>query len=190
MLANWFSTTLSGCSVNPEITLSIVSDNSTAILSMIRQADLDIGFIGTDAISSDLDAIPCWHDEIVVIAAPHSSAAVQPMNVSDKREFVVREDGSATRQHIEKFLRSRGLSTTTAMTVSSPEAVKRYVAAGIGWGFASRHSVATEVATGQLEIVHIEGWNCRRTFYAVLRNGYRLSESQASFVELAKALDQ
>jgi len=174
----------------PEITLSIVSDNSTAVLDMIRRADLDIGFIGTDAISDDLDAIPCWHDEIVVIAGPDSSAGVQPMNVINKQQFVMREEGSATRQHIEQFLRARGLNTTTVMTVSSPEAVKRYVAAGIGWGFASRHSVATEVAAGQLEIVKIDGWNCRRTFYAVLRNGYRVSGSQAGFIDLAKLLDQ
>jgi DNA-binding transcriptional LysR family regulator/class 3 adenylate cyclase len=173
----------------PDIILSIVSDNSTAVLNMIRKADLDIGFIGTDAIPDDLDAVPCWHDEIVVIAAPDSPAGSQPMEVIDAQKFVMREEGSATRQHIEQYLRSRGLNVTTIMTVSSPEAVKRYVAAGIGWGFVSRHSIATELAAGQLGIVMIEGWNCRRTFYAVLRSGYRLSEAQASFVELAKALD-
>jgi LysR family transcriptional regulator, low CO2-responsive transcriptional regulator len=74
------------------------------------------------------------------------------------------------------------------MNVGSPEAVKRYVAAGVGGGFASKHSVVTEVAVGKLEIVSTEGWDCRRVFYAVHRKGYRLSASQRGFIELAQTL--
>jgi hypothetical protein len=44
------------------------------------------------------------------------------------------------------------------MTVGSPEAVKRYVATGIGWGFASKQSVLAEIANGRLAIVDVDGW--------------------------------
>ena len=100
----------------------------------------------------------------------------------------MREFGSATRQHIEQYLQRRGLTVQTAMNVGSPEAVKRYVAAGVGWGFASKHSVVNEVAASQLAIVKIEGWDCRRVFYAVHRKGYQLSISQREFIELAHTL--
>jgi DNA-binding transcriptional LysR family regulator len=74
------------------------------------------------------------------------------------------------------------------MTAGSPEAVKRYVAAGVGWGFASKHSVATEITAQQLVVVPVEGWECRRTFYAIYRDGHRLTASQIAFSELAKSL--
>ena len=174
---------------HPKVTLSILLDNSTTVLSMIRRADLDLGFVGTDAIPHDLNATPCWDDEIVVIAAAGSVAGVQPIHTIEEQKFIMREDGSATRQHIEQSLRRRGLSPRTAMTVGSPEAVKRYVAARLGWGFASRQSVATEVAAGQLAIVNVDGWDCSRTFYAVFRRGHRLSGAQSAFVEQARTLD-
>ena len=174
----------------PDIALSILVDNSTLVLGKITQAELDVGFVGTDAIPTDLTAIPCWEDEVVIISLPGSATRALPdIQLVQSQQFVMRELGSATRQHIEQYLQRRGLAVQTAMNVGSPEAVKRYVAAGVGWGFASKHSVMTEVAAGQLAIVRVEGWDCRRVFYAVHRKGYRLSVSQREFIELAQALE-
>jgi DNA-binding transcriptional LysR family regulator len=43
----------------PDVTLSLVLDNSIEILRKIDHADLDLGFVGTDAIPNDLTATPC-----------------------------------------------------------------------------------------------------------------------------------
>jgi DNA-binding transcriptional LysR family regulator len=151
---------------NRDVALTILVDNSSAVLGKITQAELDLGFVGTDAIPADLTSIPCWEDEVVVIALPNSAAHIVPnVQLVQSQQFVMREPGSATRQHIEQYLQRRGLTVQTAINVGSPEAVKRYVAAGVGWGFASKHSVMTEVASGQLAIVRIEGWDCRRVFF-------------------------
>ena len=174
----------------PEIALTILVDNSTAVLSKVAQAELDVGFVGTDAIPTELTAIPCWEDEVVIIALPNVATRLLPnVQLMQSQHFVMRETGSATRQHVEQYLQRRGLTVQPVMNVGSPEAVKRYVAAGVGWGFASRHSVVTEVAAGQLSIVRIEGWDCRRVFYAVHRKGYQLSASQKEFIELARTLE-
>ena len=172
----------------PEVTLSVMVENSSAVLDRVRQAQLDLGFVGTDTISDELAAIPCWEDELVVIAPPDSVLPPQRLDVIRSQVFVMREEGSATRQHIEQYLRRHGLAARTVMTAGSPEAVKRYVAAGVGWGFASRHSVTTEIAAHRLVIVPIEEWKCRRVFYAIHRDSHRLTASQIAFIELAKNL--
>ena len=172
----------------PEVVLSVVVENSSAVLKRVRQAEFDLGFIGTDVISDELTAIPCWEDELVVIAPPNSSLRLQGPEVIRSQVFVMREEGSATRQHIEQYLRRHGLTARTAMTAGSPEAVKRYVAAGVGWGFASRHSIATEIESNRLIVVPIDGWMCRRVFYAIHRCSHRLTASQVAFIDLAKTV--
>jgi LysR family transcriptional regulator, transcriptional activator of the cysJI operon len=174
---------------HPDVELSVALYNSSVVLDKVVRSELDLGFVGTDAIVGDLTAIPCWEDEIVIIRSTASTTGVAPDgDVLHSRQFVMREPGSGTRQHIEQSLLRRGLSVKTAMVVGSPEAVKRYVAAGVGWGFASKESIATEVATGQLAIVPTAGWDCRRVFYAVHRKGYRLSPPQQQFIEHAQIL--
>ena len=103
--------------------------------------------------------------------------------------FVMREQGSATRQLTEEYLKTHGLAVKSSLTVGSPEAVKRHVAAGLGWGFASRASVIEEVAAGRLTIVPIEGWDCRRTFFATYRTSHPLSTCQKKFLQLARSVE-
>ena len=95
---------------------------------------------------------------MIIVVAARPLATIVRRNDFERQQFVMREEGSATRQHIEQYLRRRGLSVRTAMTVGSPEAVKRYVATGIGWGFASKQSVLAEIANGRLAIVDVDGW--------------------------------
>lgn len=165
----------------------LVLGNSAEILARIARRELEIGVIGTDVVSKDLVAVPCWEDEIVIVAAPTSPwVAQQPLPLAhlQSQPCVMREEGSATRQTVETCLQERGLTVQVAMVVGSPEAVKRHVAAGVGFGFVSRLSVAAEVTAGQLVIVGVQGWECTRKFSVVYRQTEPLSLPQQAFLDL------
>jgi DNA-binding transcriptional LysR family regulator len=177
---------------HPAIEPVVVLNNSTAIITQVSQRELDLGFIGTEAVGGDLVTIPCWQDEVVIIAPPGACSPDQPtMSFASLRSqtFVMREQGSATRQSTEEYLKRHGLAVKSNLTVGSPEAVKRHVAAGLGWGFASRGSVTEEVAAGRLMIVPIKGWDCRRIFYATHRKDHRLNLCQKKFLEIAQSIE-
>ncbi len=173
----------------PRIDLVLALHNSSEVIERVLRRELDIGFVGMADIPAVLATIPCWRDEIVVIAAPGKipTKSVSIASLSSRR-FVMREAGSGTRQQVERTLRSHGIELKTAMTVSSPEAVKRYVMSGVGWGFASRQTIAMEAASGHLVIVEVKGWSCFRDFMVVHRKDQILSPAQAKFLEMAKEL--
>jgi DNA-binding transcriptional LysR family regulator len=175
----------------PEIRLILSLENSTTILQKIVGGELDWGFVGTETVPDELASVPCWQDEIVIIAPPHAiSQTSLPLTCRalEAQPFVLREPGSATRARIERTLRSHGVTIREVAVVGSPEAVKRHVAAGLGWGFASKASVTTELASRRLAVVPVREWQCFRTFCAVYRTGYRLSPAQSQFLELARLL--
>ena len=173
-----------------EVELAIVLANSGDILAQIRGGQLDLGFVGTDAACTELVSIPCWTDEVVIVASPLSlpNCLGTAAELLQTKDFVMREPGSATRDCVEHYLRGRGLEARTAMIVSSPEALKRHVAAGVGWGFASKCSITHEVAADHLAIVGIVDWECKRTFSAVHRKSFQLSPAQQKFVAIAQSL--
>ena len=173
----------------PAIELRIALGNSAGILTKVTQGDLDVVFVGTDVNTTSLATIACWRDEIVIIAPTGTLSKVRTpptLQLLASQRFVVREEGSATRQCVEQRLDQLGLTLETAMVAGSPEAVKRYVSVGSGWGFASRCSVLSEVAAGLLEIVPVSEWVCERTFFAVHRKDYRLNPSQQEFLNCAR----
>jgi DNA-binding transcriptional LysR family regulator len=176
--------------VRPVLTL----DNSNGILARIARREFDLGFVGTTRVGSNLVATPCWRDEIVVIAAPNSvpqsQDAALTVSALASRNFVLRELGSGTREQVERSLQAHEIAVDAAMTVGSPEAVKRHVAAGVGWGFASRRSIVTELSAGQLAVIEVEGWCCVRDFCAVHHRSHSLTSAQARFLEIAKTFDR
>ena len=64
--------------------------------------------------------------------------------------WLLREDGSDTRRHLDAWFRRNHLSPHRLMTLPGPDAVKRGVVAGLGIGLLARVVVADELKSGQL----------------------------------------
>ncbi len=67
--------------------------------------------------------------------------------------LLVRERGSGTRTAVERLFDESGLALDVGSEVSSNEAIKRMVAAGLGVGFLSVHACALEFKAGLLQLL-------------------------------------
>jgi DNA-binding transcriptional LysR family regulator len=71
--------------------------------------------------------------------------------------LMVRERGSGTRTAVEKLLREAGHPAEFGSEVSSNEAIKRMVSAGLGLGFLSVHACALEFEAGLVKLLPMQG---------------------------------
>jgi LysR family transcriptional regulator, transcriptional activator of the cysJI operon len=109
---------------HPDVELVLLLENSATILAQILRGELDFGFVGTDTVDPKLTAVPCWQDEVVIIASPASLSAVRVLPTVEllrSQHFVVREPGSATRQVVEQSLQRHGMTVRAAMVVGTPK---------------------------------------------------------------------
>ena len=70
--------------------------------------------------------------------------------------LLVRERGSGTRTAIERLFREAGHPLNFGSEVSSNEAIKRMVSAGLGIGFLSVHACGLEFEAGLLAILPMQ----------------------------------
>src|SRR5438067_1437651 len=70
--------------------------------------------------------------------------------------LMVRERGSGTRTAIERLFRDSGHPLHFGSEVSSNEAIKRMVSAGLGLGFLSVHACGLEFEAGLLAILPMQ----------------------------------
>ena len=96
--------------------------------------------------------------------------------------FVVREKGSGTRIAMERFFAQAHVSLSTGMELSSNEAIKQAVEAGLGLGIVSLHTVALELQTARLRILQAEGFPILRKWYVVYPRGKKLSTVAKAFL--------
>ena len=121
----------------------------------------------------------------MVIASPAHPLARErriPLARLAEESFISREVGSGTRMAAERFFDEAGAHLSTAMEMSSNEAIKQAVQAGLGLGVVSIHTLEMELVLDRLVILDVEGFPILRHWYVVHRQGKRFSAVAQAFL--------
>lgn len=162
----------------PEVAVSLDVTNRETLLEQLDDNIPDMVVMGEAPSNKDLNSLAFKENPLVIVAeGEHSLAKRQSIPIEELRQqsFVSREKGSGTRAAIERFLESQGLHFNFIMEMTSNEAIKQSVIAGLGLGIVSAQSVELEVEMGRLVILDIVGFPILRHWYIVSRMGKKLS---------------
>lgn len=184
--ANYLAPTLLGtfCKRFPGVTVSLDVTNRESLLGQLAENDVDLVIMGKPPADMDVEAHAIMENPLVVVAPPDHPLAGKkkvPLARMEEEVFLVREPGSGTRIALERFFDEHGIRFTTGMEVTSNEAIKQGVQAGLGLGLLSRDTVEMELELGRLVVLEIEHFPVLRYWYVVHRTGKRLSAAAQAF---------
>ncbi len=186
--ANYFAPRLLAafCKRYPGVNVILNVTNRQTLLNQLGENVVDMVIMGQPPSGMELEAAPFMDNPLVVIAPPdHPLAGVKgiPMQRLEAESFLLREVGSGTRNAMQRFFDQHEISLTTSMEVSSDEAIKHSVQAGLGLGIMSRDAIGLELDMGRLAVLDCEGFPLLRQWYLVHRKGKRLSHIAEAFRE-------
>ena len=162
----------------PQIAISLDVTNRKGLLRQLDNNQCDLVIMGEPPKGRKLKATPIMANPLVVIASPSHPFARRdriPVKALKDQEFVFREVGSGTRDAITRFFEAQNLSIQIAMEISSNEAIKQAVQAGLGLGIVSRHTVELELETRRLALLDVEHFPLQRYWYLVQRTSKQVS---------------
>jgi DNA-binding transcriptional LysR family regulator len=172
------------CQIHTGVTVSLDVTNRELLLHGLIENRTDLVIMGHPPPELDLEAESFLENPLVVIAPPdHPLAGVAgiPLERLQEETFLVRERGSGTRSAMERFFRENSITMSTPMEMSSNEAIKQAVEAGLGLGLLSVHTLELELALQRLVILDVVKFPILRHWYIVHRTGKRLSVVADSF---------
>lgn len=175
------------CRRYPGVTVSLDVSNRENLLYQLTENVIDLAVMGQPPTELGFEASAFMENPLVVVAPPDHALAGRkkiPLEVLQDQVFLVREKGSGTRMAMERFFSERGIALKTGMEVSSNEAIKQSVQAGLGLGVVSVHTLELELALGRLAILDVNSFPIRRHWYIVHRAGKRFSKVAQVFKEL------
>jgi len=170
----------------PGITISLDVTNRKTLLRQLDHNERDIVIMGEPPNDKALQSEPFMDNPLVMIAPPDHPLADRkriPITHFANEQFVVREQGSGTRAAIVRFFTGYGVPFQTGMEMSSNEAIKQAVQAGLGLGIVSQHTIELELESGSLVTLDVEHFPIRRHWYLVHRDNKRLSPVAQRFRE-------
>jgi LysR family transcriptional regulator, low CO2-responsive transcriptional regulator len=169
---------------HPEVEIRLSVNNREAVVEQLTANAIDLAIMGTAPRSLQATAAPFASHPLVVVASPGHPLARRrriPLKTLESETFLVREPGSGTRSAMERFFGSHGLHIKVGMEMESNETIKQAVMAGMGIAFISQHTIGLEVATGQLQVLRVEGLPVMRQWNVVHRQEKRLSPAAQAF---------
>jgi DNA-binding transcriptional LysR family regulator len=175
----------------PQVTLSLVIDNTAQVARAVLDGEADLGFVEGDVEDPLLARIPVATDRMVlVVGAGHPWATRTRLEAAELTgtPWVLRERGSGTRQVFEDALAALGVDPRrldVGMELPSNEAVRAAVEAGAGATVISRLVAVARIATGAL--VELPLAFPERPFTALRHGDRHRSRAEAALLELIRA---
>lgn len=170
----------------PKVNLHLDIVNRENIIQRLKENKDDMVIMGLIPDTMPLTKHPFVENQITLIASPnHPLAERQHIELAELVEhaFIHREQGSGTRKAFEEVLAQQGLSVSANMTLGNSETIKQAVMADLGISAVSKHSVALELATGNLVELKVAGFPLVRSWYLVHHESKHLSPIAKTFVE-------
>lgn len=172
------------------VTFSLDVTNRETLLQQLENNERDLIIMGEPPSGIDLMAEPFMENPLVIIApSDHplvGESAIRAARMANE-SFVMREQGSGTRNAIERFFKTHGLQLHAGMEMSSNEAIKQAVEAGLGLGIVSIHTLELELEFKRIVILDVEGFPIVRHWYVVQLKNIRLSPIAQAFKEFVLA---
>lgn len=168
----------------PGVAVHLDVSNRAAVLELLASNRIDLAIMGLVPEGLDLAATRFMDNPLVVIAPPdHPLARKRKVTLEQvaAEPFLVREAGSGTRGAMERFFAARGLEIRSSMEMSSNEAIRQAVQAGLGLGILSLQTLELELALKRLAVLNVEGFPIMRHWYVVHRADKRLSPVAQAF---------
>lgn len=171
---------------SPGSNVESVVDNTSVIEEMLLLDQIDIGVVEGAVHSADLTVKPFMDDELVLICSSGhpwaAKGAVSPGEL-EKAEFIVREQGSGTREMFESVMAAKGVKWRRTGVYNNAETIKKAVEAGLGVSVISKMAVEAELESGELAAVQIRGMRFKRSFSIVHHKNKYISEVMKIFMD-------
>lgn len=166
------------------IIISLDVTNRQALRRQLENNEPDLVIMGQPPEGVDVEATAFMENPLVMIApADHPLIGKKKIQLSHfaNENFVVREPGSGTRGATQRFFDEHGVPFNTGIEMTSNEAIRQAVEAGLGLGIVSIHTLELELETRRLNILDVQGFPIKRHWYVIQRKGKRLSPAAEAF---------
>jgi LysR family transcriptional regulator, low CO2-responsive transcriptional regulator len=172
---------------HPGVRISLQAANRDSVLSALLEKRTDLAVTGRPPENANLVAQRFMDNPLVVIAPPgHKLATLGriPADLLVEEPIVAREQGSGTRATTERFFFENGMEYRSNCEVSSNEAVKQAVLAGLGLGIVPAQTIELELETKRLAVLPVEGFPIMRHWFLLHRADGRLPRASQAFCDL------
>ncbi len=168
----------------PDIDIEIFIDNTLAVSSHIKDFTLDIGLIEGTSFSANFTQRYFLKDKMVLTLPASSYLKAENFTLDNlqNQKWIVREEGSGTREFIDMFLSNNEIIPKSIMVLGSNQAIKEAIKNNLGMSILSNLIVSEDDKNNNLKVIEL-GPSYLRHFSYILPSNIALPKTTQVFID-------
>lgn len=170
---------------NKGVDLILDVTNKSRVVKSLENNEVDFSLVSVIPSHLNLNKIPLMQNKLFLTASTlynfDSKASKEKM--FEEYPLIYREEGSATRNAMETFIAENNLPTQKKMTLTSNEALKQAVIAGLGLSIMPIIGIKAALQNGDLQIIPFKGLPIVSNWHLIWLKSKKLSPTAEAFLE-------
>lgn len=165
---------------NTGIQLNIDVTNKSMVIESLEKNEVDFALVSILPAGINIEKIDLLPNKLFLIGNTQTKSSIQDL------PLIFREKGSGTRQAMEQFIQKNKLSIQKKMELSTNEAVKQAIIAGLGYSIMPIIGIKNEIINKQLFIIPTKGLPIKTTWSLIWLKGKKHSPVAEAYLKYLK----
>jgi len=170
------------------VDLAMDVTNKMLVVKSLEQNEVDFSLVSVIPEQLSIDRLQLLQNKLFLVGSTRlgTKKKGKRLKIFEEYPLIYREHGSATRNAMEQFIRLKNLPTYKKIELTSNEAVKQAVVAGLGYSIMPLIGIKNEIKNGDLEIIPLEGLPIVTYWNLVRLSSKALSPVAQAFIDYLK----
>jgi len=171
-----------------DIELQMDVTNKNMVLDSLGKNLVDFALVSILPISINVEKLDLLQNKLFLVGNTKTKFAkrINNQDLLERLPLIFREMGSGTRQTMENFIGHNNLSIIKKMELTSNEAIKQALLAGLGYSIMPLIGIRNELHNNELQIIPVKGLPIKTTWSLIWLKGKKHSPVSASFLNYLK----
>ena len=173
--------------INQHLGIELLMDvtNKGRVVESLENNEVDFSLVSILPHTLNVEQLELLRNKLYLVGKQqhHYQKAQNPKKIFDGLPLIFREPGSGTRQTMERFIEQNNVPFEKKMELTSNEAVKQAVMAGLGYSIMPLIGIKNELQNQSLHIIPVKGLPITTTWRLIWLKGKRHSPVAAALLE-------
>lgn len=162
--------------------------NKTKVLESMEQNKIDFALVSVLPDKPKVQSIELTENKLFLVGNNSRKFQKKPYGkkIFEELPLIYREEGSGTRLVMEQYIQKNKLPVHKKMELTSNEAVKQAVIAGLGYSIMPIIGIRNEIRNGNLQIIPVEGFPIESKWHLIWLKNKQFSPVAAVYLNYLK----
>ncbi len=170
---------------HPGVALKLDVTNKEQVLENIAQNEVDFSLVSVLPSEMNIENLELLQNKLYLVTGKEMNYPKKKYDVSifESLPIIYREKGSGTRYTMERYFESKGVKLQKQMELTSNEAVKQAIIAGLGSSIMPLIGLKNEIYSGDLKIIPVKGLPIKSSWQMIWQKNKGFSPVASAFLQ-------